>query len=52
MMDLVVVLKSVVTMGMWLVWCKAEMLVMRKDIAGGGQVDEMVVKMIVIYMAL
>ena len=49
-MDLVMVLTSVLPMGMWLVWWRSETLGMWKDIAGGNQVDEMVVKMMVVEM--
>ena len=42
---------SVVPMGMWLVWWRAEILGMGKSIAGGYPVDDMVVMMMVVEMA-
>ena len=45
------VLTSVVPMGVWLVWWRAATLGMWKDIAGGDQVDEMVVIIMVVEMA-
>ena len=48
MIELVMVLTSVMPMGLWLVWWRAETLGMWKDIAGGNHVDEMVVKMMVV----
>ena len=51
MINLVMVLTSVVPMGLWLVWCRSATLGMWKDIARGNQVDEMVVKMMVVVMA-
>ena len=51
MMDLVMVLASVVPMGLWLVWWMEAMLGMGNDIAGGNQVDDMVLKMMVLEMA-
>ena len=51
MIELVMVLTSVMPMGLWLVWWRAETLGMWKDIAGGNHVDEMVVKMMVAEMA-
>ena len=49
-MELVMVLTSVVLMGIWLVWLRAAILGMWKDISGGDQVDEMVEKMMVVVM--
>ena len=43
-------LKSVGTMGLWLVWWREATLVMWKDISGGNQMDEMVVEMMVVDM--
>ena len=51
MMELVMVLTSVVPMGLWLVWCREATLALWKDIAGGNQVDDMVVQMMVLEMA-
>ena len=45
------VLTCVVLMGMLLVWWRAAMLGMWKDIAGGDQVDKIVVMIIVVEMA-
>ena len=45
------VLKIVVSMGLWLVWWRAATFGMCKDIAGGDQVDDMVVMMMVVDMA-
>ena len=52
MMELVMLLTSVVPMGLWLVWWRAATLGMWKDIAGGNQVDEIMLKMMVVDMAL
>ena len=51
MMELAMVLTSVVTMGLWLVWRREETLGMWKDIEGGNQEDDMVVKMMVVVTA-
>ena len=51
MMKLVMVLTSLVPMGMWLICWRAEKLGIWNDIAGGYQVDEMVMNMMVIDMA-
>ena len=48
MMELVMVLTSLVPMGLWLVWWREATLVMWKDISGGYQVYEIVVKMMVV----
>ena len=45
-------LKSVGTMGLWLVWWREATLVMWKDISGGNQVDDMGVMVMVVEMAL
>ena len=45
------VLTCVVLMGMLLVWWRAAMLGMWKGIAGGDQVDKIVVMIIVVEMA-
>ena len=44
------VMTSVVPMGLWLVWWRSATLGMWTDIAGGNQVDKMVVKMMVAVM--
>ena len=51
MIELVMVLTGVVPIGLWLVWWRAEKMGTWKDIAGGNQVDYMVVKMMVVYMS-
>ena len=51
MMDLVIVLTSEVLMGLWLFWWRASTLGMWRDIVGGGHVDEMMLKMMVIVMS-
>ena len=51
MIELVMVLTGVVPMGLWLVWWRAAKMCTWKDIAGGNQVDYMVVKMMVVYMS-
>ena len=50
-MGVELILKSVVTMGLCLVWWRAETLGMWKDIAGGNQVDKMAMIMMVVEMA-
>ena len=50
-MGCVLVLTSVVPMGLWLVWWRAAMLGMWKDISGGNQVDAMVAMIMVVDMA-
>ena len=46
------VMTSVVPMGLWLVWWRSATLGMWTDIAGGNQVDKMVVKMMVVVTDL